>query len=262
MKKHITFACILALLLAACQKPDPGVDPNGNQTTDTTETIVKKYLVKQLLNDDPERVMLDIEWNDDCTKILTVKYGLGYGEIIDYDFKYYGDDSIRVKWSVAEEFTLWSFWYDSIMIHLQDERIDSICCYANGELSDIEHYRYNEEGKLVEREYFGGVFDTFEWNGEDAIECKMYGYYEAIRYDSFTNIIHPQYTLPFYLSTEVAFEIRQPLFNPVWKHLPLLPNYNKYESDADGYLTKMTHINSSDSLERNVTFYYRTPVQY
>ena len=66
MKRFILLSCIFALALTACRKPEPGGLPDSGETTDT---IVKKYLVRQLLNDDPERIMLDIEWNDDCTKV-------------------------------------------------------------------------------------------------------------------------------------------------------------------------------------------------
>lgn len=129
-------------------------------------------------------------------------------------------------------------------------------------LIDVEHYYYNDKGNLIKRTYFDdGASDEFNWDGDDVIEYKMYGNYDIHTIDSFTNFIHPHYTLPFYLSTEVAFEIRQPLFNPLWKHQPILPNYREYEADKDGYITKMIHVNSSDSLEKCITFYYRTPNQ-
>lgn len=256
MKKILLFTCIFTLALTACRKPEPGNGLNGNETTDT---LVKKYLVKQLLNDDPERIMLDIDWNDDCSRILHVKYGLGYGSIIDYDFNYFGEDSIRVTLSLPpNSYPLWELWYDMLMIHLTDNRIDSISCYVNGELSRLEHYFYNDEGKLTKREY-GGEFDIFDWNEDDVIRCKMYGMSSPITIDSFSNYIYPQYTLPFYLANEVAFEVRQPLFTPLWKHQPIYSYYNEYQSDEDGYIIKMAHNTPSDSLKKSITFYYTTP---
>lgn len=261
MKKLLLITCIFALAMTACRKPEPGINPNS-ETTDTTETIVKKYLVKALLHDDPNRIKLSIDWNDDCTKLLHVKYGLGYGSIIDYDFIYYGNDSVQVTWSVADSLSTWSFWYDHIMIHFREDKIDSICCYVGNVLKDVEHYYYDNKGNLIRHTYFDdGVSDEFYWDGEDVIECKMYGCYSSMTIDSFTNYIHPHYTLPYYLSNEVAFEIRQPLFNPLWKHQPVLPNYTEYEADADGYITKMIHKDSSDTLEKCITFYYKTPNQ-
>ena len=257
MKKCFLLICTMALALTSCHKPEP--EPNNDTPVDTTETVVKKYLVKQLLNDDPEKTMLVIDWNDDFSRILHVKYGLGYGPCIDYDFIYFGNDSIQVTWSVEEDFSTWSFWYDRIVIHIREEKIDSICCYAKGELRDVEHYFYDENGKLLKRTYFDDASqDDFRWEGDDVVEYKILDYNSSVTYDTFTKYIHPHYTLPFYLSTEVAYEIRQPLFQPLWKHQPVHPLYKEYEADKDGYLTKMIHNNSVDSLEKSITFYYRT----
>ena len=242
MKKYLILICVLTLASTACRKPEPGVDP-GSETADT---LVKKYLVKQLLNDDPERIMLAIDWNDDCSKILHVKYGLGSGPNIDYDFTYY-DDSIQVTWSVSDEISFWSFWYNRIMIHLTDDRIDSICCYVGNDLKDVEYYFYNEENKLIKRSYYNGAANEMMENNTTVV------------FDTFTQYIHPHYTLPFYLSSEVAYEIRQPLFNPLWKYQPIHPLYNEYEADESGYITKLVHKNSSDSLERCISYYYKTP---
>ena len=256
MKNKLLFMCMVAIALTACHKPEP--EPNNDNPADTTETVVKKYLVKQLLNDDPEKIMLAIDWNDDFTRILHVKYGLGYGSCIDYDFEYYNNnDSIQVTWSVEDDFSTWSFWYDRIMIHMREKKVDSICCYAKGELRDVEHYFYDENGKLLKRTYFdNAVSDDFRWDGDNVVEYKIMEDNSFVAFDTFTNYTHPHYTLPFYLSTEVAFEIRQPLFYPLWKHQPVHPLYKKYEADEDGYITKMTHKDSSDSLEKCITFYY------
>ena len=90
VNKSVFLFCVLALAFSACRKPEPGIVP------DNDEPVVKKDLVRQLLNDEPERIMLAIDWNDDFTKILHVKYGLGSGSILDYDFTHFGNDSIRV----------------------------------------------------------------------------------------------------------------------------------------------------------------------
>ncbi len=250
MKNKLLFMCMVAIALTACHKPEP--EPNNDNPADTTETVVKKYLVKQLLNDDPEKIMLAIDWNDDFTKILNVKYGTGNSHLLDYDFTYYDGDSICVSISMPQDsYPLWWVWYDTLMIHLQQDKIDSICCYSDGILRDVEHYYYNDEGQLIERKYSMADTDYFVWNGDDVVECKMYGMASPVTIDSFTNYIYPQYTLPFYLSSEVVLEIRQPLFTPLWKHQPVLKDYVKYEADEDGYLTKMIY----DSAYW-VTYYY------
>lgn len=261
MKKYVIYFCLLALVLTACHKTNADVDSNSVTPT-PEEPMVKKYLVKQLMNDDPEKIMLAIDWNDDYSKILHVKYGLGYGSILDYDFKYYDEDSIRVIMSMPpHSYPMWSFWYDSIMIHLHEGKIDSVGCYTNGTLKEQEYYLYNDEDKLIKREYFGGVSDFFEWEGDDVVTYRMYGMYytDTIKIDTFTQYIHPQYTIPFYLASEVALEVQQPLFNPMWKHQPILHFYKKFEADEDGYVTKMIHVNSTDTLEQCVTFYYGVP---
>lgn len=238
MKKSFLFICFVVIVLTACHKSKP--EPNNDNPTDTTETVVRKYLVKQLLNDDPDRIMLAIDWNDDCSKILNVKYGTGNGHLLDYDFTYYDGDSIRVSISVPQDsYPLWRVWYDSLMIYLQQDRIDSISCYSDGILRDVEHYCYNDEDKLIERKYLIADTDFFVWDGEDVVECKMYGMNTPFTIDSFTNYIYPQYTLPFYLSSQVVLETRQPLLTPLWKHQPVLKDYVKHEADEDGYLTKM-----------------------
>ena len=256
MKKNFLIICMIALAITACRKPELGGLPDSGETADT---IVKKSLVRQLLNDDPERVMLGIDWNDDFTKILHVKYGLGSGPCIDYDFLYFDTDSIQITWSVSDSVSFWSFWYNRIVIHLTDERIDSICCYVGNEMKDVEHYFYNDENKLIKRTYYNDAAnDCFSWIGNDVVKYKILEDNTTVVLDSFTNYIHPHYTLPFYLSTEVAYEIRQPLFNPLWEHQPIHPLYKEYEADENGYITKMVHKNSTDSLESCITFYYRT----
>ena len=68
--------------------------------------------------------MLAIDWNDDFTKVLHVKHGLGYGSILDYEFKYYGEDSIQVLLSMPpESYPMWCFCFDSLMIHMRQNKI-------------------------------------------------------------------------------------------------------------------------------------------
>lgn len=251
MKKLILLTCVFFLFFSACRKPKPGLDPNG-ETIDTTEIIVKKYLVKQLFNDEPERIMLAIDWNDDCSQILHVKHGLGYGSILDYDFTYYNDDSIRVVFSMPQfSYPMWSFWYDSIMIHLQQEKIDSICCYDNGEIRHVERYCYDDDGRIIDRTYLFGTKDTFQWNGDNVIEaCMLMKNYE---YNCFTSFIHPHYNLPFYLSNYVSNEAPMPLFTPLWKYAPESEFFD-YEADEENYVVK-----AKSSITGNIyTYYYRT----
>ncbi|MBR4391525.1 MAG: hypothetical protein IKT08_05425 [Bacteroidales bacterium] len=256
MKKTSLFLCLIALAFVAC-KPEPVPTPDDNGQTN--ETVVKKYLVKELLNNDPEKIRLAIDWNEDCTQILHVKYGLGYGSIVDYDFKYYGNDSIRVIPSLPQfSYPIWCLFYDSIMMHLHDEIVDSICCYANGELNDVEHYFYNDAGRLIKRSYFSDASaDVFRWEGDNVVEYNMMDY-GTVTIDSFTSFLHPHSTLPYYLSNEVAYEVRQPLFDPLWEFQPVRPNCDEYEIDDDGYITKMTFHNYDSTQTYTYNYYYIT----
>lgn len=251
MKKYLVLSCYFALFLTACHKPEPGIDPNS-EPTDTTEIMVKKYLEKQLLNDDPEKIMLDIDWNDDCSKILHVKHGLGFGSVLDYDFTYYDYDSIRIVFSMPQfSYPMWSFWYDSIMIHLLDKRIDSICCYDNGVIRHVDKYCYDDKGRIIERTYLYGTKDTFQWEGNNVIEaCLLMKDYE---YNSFTGFIHPHYNLPYYLSNYVSNEAPLPLFTPLWKYMPESDIY-EYEADEDNYVVKA----KSNITGNFYTYYYKS----
>ena len=247
MKKNFLIICMIALAMTACRKPEPGGLPDSGETADT---IVKKYLVKQLLNDDPEKPMLAIDWNDDCTKILHVKHSLGFGSVLDYDFTYYKDDSVRVIFTMPQfSYPMWSFWYDSIMIHLQQGKIDSICCYDNGVIRHTERYCYDDNGRIIERTYLFGTKDTFQWDGDNVMKaCILTRDYE---YSTFTNYIHPHYNLPFYLSNYVSNEAPLPLFTPLWKYMPESDVYD-YEADEDNYVIK-AKSKKTDSFH---TYYY------
>jgi len=237
MKKGLLWFCLLALLATACKPdPEPGLEPVGGETNDTTETVVKKYLSKQLLNDDPEKIVLAIDWNEDCSRIIHVKYGLGYGSLVDYDFNYYGNDSVCIVPSLQPfSYPLWSLWYDSVMLHLNENRIDSISCYVSGTVVHTEHYYYDKDKKLIKRSFLFGTNDSFRWEGDNVIEANMYG--RNYEYVQFTDYIHPHYNLPFYLSNFVAAERFEPLFVPLWKNQPISESF-EYEADEDNYVVK------------------------
>lgn len=256
MDRTTFFLILLSFFVTACKPEREPIPNNGGQDNDTTETVVKKYLVKVLLNDDPEKIRLAIDWNEDCTRIYHVRYS-PVGSVVDYDFKYYDNDSISVIPSLPQNsYPVWCFYYDSIIIHLKETQIDHICCYSRGKLDDVEHYYYNNNGKLVKRSYFEDTAtDTFKWEGDNVIEYNIMSYGTAI-IDSFTSYIHPYYNLPFYLSNEVAYEIQEPLFEPLWKYQPVQRNCKEYEVDEEGYITKMIFYNYDSTLVYSYNYYY------
>ncbi len=247
---------LVLLLLNVCKPNNEG--PSNNDTdgnVDSTVIVPKKYLTKQLLNDDPEKIMLSIDWNEDCSRINHVKYGTGNGHCVDYEFVYYGGDSIGIHLSIpSDSYPLWSLWYDSVTLHLTAQKIDSICCYLSGQLQDIEHYVYDAEGHLIERSYVG-VKDVFQWEEDNVV-------YDVVMlnsntYTEFTDYYHPHCNLPFYLSSFVSHEVFKPLFTPLWKYQP--KNTFRFEVDDDNYVTKAFPTTYTDQYNYFYTYYYTTP---
>ena len=256
MKKTLfPLILLLSVLMIAC-KPDPigGGEDDNNDTLPETP-LVRKYLTKQLLNDDPEKVILSIDWNEDCSQIKNVKYGTGNGDYVNYDFTYYNEDSIVVALSIVPydgffSYPIWELFYDKMTIHLTDNGIKKIYGYGYGELLNIEEYVYNDDGKLVKRINSNGFAqDTFEWDGDNVIK------WGNRIYEEFSDYIHPHYTLPFYLSSEIAFEIRDPLLTPFWKNIPQNEAYG-VEIDEDGYPSKRVIYKDKEIYH---SFYYTTP---
>lgn len=240
-------------------KPDPigGEDDNTNNDTLQEEPIVKKYLTKQLMNDDPEKIMLSIDWNDDCTQIKNVKYSMGYGSTANYEFTYYDNDSIRVDISILDNLPNWTPYYDVIIIHLnQNCNIDKIYCYANNQIQDIEKYSYDEDGRLIERLYWKDIHkDEFVWNGDNVTKAVINGNEYSYK---FTNYIHPQYMIPFYISDQIFETGGRPFLTPLWKNMP--EDNCDYEIDDDNYITKrMYKDNITDTIKLFHSFYYTTP---
>lgn len=246
----------LALLLIGC-KPENNEDSSNDGEDIPTVTVPKKYLTQILRNDDPEKIILSIDWNEDCSRINHVKSGNGNGHCVDYDFEYYNSDSIVIRMSLPSTFSYpsWQLYYDSVMVHLREDKIDSICCFESGLLRDIEHYIYDKEGRLIERSYLG-IKDTFEWENENVVNavCMLRHY----SYTQFTDYYDPQCNLPFYLSNFVSHEDFRPLFFPMWKNQPehLILDF---EADEDNYVIKAFPETTSGQYSYYYTYYYTTP---
>ncbi len=260
MKKILYLSIFLLSILMISCKPDPidnGDDDTNNTDTIQEEPLVRKYLTKQLLNDDPEKIMLSIDWNEDCSQIKNVKYSMGYGSTANYKFTYYDYDSIKVDISMLDELPNWTPYYDVMMIHLNKERnIDKIYCYVDNVLQDIEKYAYNENGKLQERIYWNDEHkDKFEWTGDNVTKAVIneneYSY-ELI------DFIHPHYTIPFYMSDQIFETGGRPLFTPLWKNM--IKDYCDYEIDENNYIVKkMYKDNATDTVRLFYSYYYTTP---
>lgn len=258
MKKILLLSIILLSVMMTACKPDP-INNEGDDNNDTIqeeEPIVKKYLVKQLLNDDPEKIMLSIDWNEDCSQIRNVKYSMGYGSTANYDFTYYNNDSIRIDISILDEFPNWTPYYNVLIIHLNNSHnIDKIYCYANNTLIDIERYIYDNEGKLLHRIYWDDMYkDDFQWNGENVVKSNING----VEYSyELTDYFHPHYMIPFYMSDQIFETGGRPLFTPLWKNM--IKDNCIYEIDQDKYITKKIYKdNTTDTVRLFYSYYYTT----
>lgn len=237
MKKHITFACILALLLAACQKPDPGVDPNGNQPTDTTETIVKKYLVKEYYAEAPAQPVRVIEWNEDFTQIMHITTDSNTYYQVDYSFEYYGEDSMRVVLSTPTNSSA-GLLFSEYLCHFDETgKISSIDYFLNSSYQQTESYCYDLSGKLesvVDEAHNCGI--RFVWDGDNVCEtCDVQTGETERRFGDFSEHLHPDCTMPYLLPDGNTYNFWY-LTEPLWKNWYNYAANMQYEYDEDGFV--------------------------
>ena len=244
MKNILLFTCIFALALTACRKPEPGIDPNGNETTDT---LVKKYLVKTYISnpEEPEKI---IEWDEGFKKInrIVTKPGNPSFEVA-YDFEYYGDDSIRVVISLPEYSSFWYIGFSNYICHLNDGRITTVDYYLYDAYQYTEEYNYDERGRLISvlnnGEHPHGNY--YEWD-EDNV-CKTRGVLpesDIHEYNDFCEHIDPEYSMPFVLFCGKTAQYGDGyLTKPLWKNWRKWNGICKHEVDKDGYVTLSYFVN-------------------
>lgn len=235
MKKTIILTFIVALALTACRKLEPGIDPNGNELVDT---LVKKYLVKEYYAEIPERPIRFIEWNDDFTQIRHITTDSSALYQVDYDFEYYGSDSMQVILSLPA-YSSALVLFSEYTCHFDEAgRISYIDYYNNSVYKQTEKYNYDSSGKLVsvvDEEHNAGV--RFVWDGDNVREVCGITTGEQLRsFDGFFQHIHPYYTFPYLLpdgNTDNFWYLTEPL----WKNWYNYTSDMYYEVDEDGYVT-------------------------
>lgn len=238
MKKTTLLLCLLAFALVAC-KPDPEPEPNnGGQNNDTTETIVKKYLVKECLNiGDSLTPVRIIDWNDDYSKIThitAIKFGNNYYQL-DHSFEYFGEDSIYITVTQPQDSWGWPL-FTTCTCHLEEGRIVRIDYYRNAVFQNSDIFEYDELGRMIKRKTDDvSVEIQFEWDGKNVIRIKNGITGEILNtYSDFCDHIHPDFTLPYYLFTGDFNVLTQPL----WKNGYHTPNEGYHDCDTDGYITR------------------------
>ena len=243
MKKITLLLCVLSLLITACKpETEPESMPNegGQQINDTTEIMVKKYLVKEFLGDTMFPIRI-IDWNEDYTKInhiRTFASGISYYQL-DHDFEYYGEDSIRIIVTQPQNSWAWPL-FTTCTCHLEEGRIHRIDYYRNSIFQTADLFEYDELGRLVKRESEGTNIEIhYKWEGENVISIEDGRTGEIIEtYGDFCDHIHPDYTLPYYLFNGYY----QHLTEPLWKNGCSISNECQHDSDADGYITRIYYF--------------------
>lgn len=258
MKKYIMFTCIMVMALIACHKPEPNKD--------TSEIVVKKYLAKTYISnpDQPEKI---IEWDEGFNRIqrIVTKPGNPSYEI-DYNFEYYGYDSLRVVISLPEHSFYWYMNFTNYICHLHEGKILAVDYYFDTIFQYSENYNYDNQGRLISiitNEEHLPRANYFEWEGENVVEhrCVVEGdVTSALHYDNFCEHIHPEYTLPYFLRGHIASE-GSFLTCPLWK------NWRRWEGDSitcmhefdeDGYVVLSYFVNiEGDTLPHTHYIYLK-----
>ena len=244
MKKYLLFLIIIvASLMAACQKPEDEAGDDVVVTADTTEPVVKKCLVMEYCAgyvDKPERV---IEWNDDFTRITHVTTRQNTPWQLDFDFEYYGNDSMRVVLS-RPDYSWALVYFSDYTCHFDTQgRVSSIDYYVYSDYKYTEKYHYDDWGKLVgveDEEHHCGF--RFVWDGENVSDrIDIYEGDTVYHYDGFVPQIHPYSTLPYLLRSGDSYGFEY-LTNPLWRNWYNHASNMGYEYDEDNYVTCSYHI--------------------
>ena len=240
MKKNFLIICMIALAMTACRKPEPGAETNG----ETTDTLVKKYLVKTFISnpDQPEKT---IEWQEGFRRIkrIVTKPGNPSFEVT-YDFEYYGDDSLRVSISLPEHSSLWFIGFSNYTCHLHNGRITTVDYYLYDTFQYTEKYTYDEKGRLISvlnnGEHPHGNY--YEWNDENVCKIKtILPDGNLHEYHDFCEHIDPEHTMPFVLFSGWTSQygdgyLTKPLWRN-WRKGNVDMDGCKHRFDEDGYVT-------------------------
>ena len=230
--------------MTSCQKPDPEPDPYEGETVDTTEAVVKKYLVKEYYPNAPDKPTMVIDWNDDFTRILHITTHQNTAYQLDFSFEYYGNDSMSVVLSRPDYSWSLAFFSDYTCHFDKLGRILYIDYFANSNYKGTEKYGYDLLGKLISIEdTIHHVGTRFVWDGENVCEIKWFSPEETNqRFEGFVQHIHPYSTLPYFLPSGDYYYspyLTQPLWNNWYNYAPDID----CEFDEDNYVTCLYRIN-------------------
>ncbi|MBR3710859.1 MAG: hypothetical protein IKM99_07855 [Bacteroidales bacterium] len=266
MKKTAIILCLLAFALSAC-KPDPEPEPepapnNGGQNNDTTETVVKKYLVKEYYANVPDQPIRIIEWNEDYSKIIHITTNQNSPYQLDYSFDYFEDDSIRVVLS-KPDYSYGIALFSNYTCRLDKQmRISNIDYYINSEYQSSQKYNYDSLGKLksiVDEENNTGI--RLVWEGNNVHEIYSISSGElTTSFADFTQHIHPDYMMPYLFPDADSYGFWY-LTKPLWKNWynhasDMYYESMNYEFDKDGYVTCTYYIDEEGGRTSIINYEY------
>lgn len=241
MKNKLLFMCMVAIALTACHKPEP--EPNNDNPADTTETVVKKYLVKTYYSD-PNQPNKIIEWGEGFNRIKRIVTSPGDPYEVDYSFKYENDDQFSVFLTLPEHSWLWYINFTHYICHLREGKITTIDYYMDTAYQYSENYSYDNLGRLIsitkQGDHPGANY--FEWDGDNVIKIKTLVEGDTVsttNYGNFCEHIDPESTLPYVLQGHVVAEngfLTSPLWKN-WRRTDVDSGVCKHEFDEDGYVT-------------------------
>ncbi len=235
---------MIALAMTACRKPQPGLNPDESETTDT---LVRKYLVKTYMSNpnEPEKI---IEWEEGFKRIkrIVTKPGNPFFEVA-YDFEYFGKDSLRVNISLPEHSSLWIVGFSTFTCHLNEGKITTVDYYRYDAYQYTEEYVYDERGKLIsvinDGEHPHGIY--YEWDDDNVCEIRDASSENIIHeFHDFCEHIDPEYTMPFVLFNGWTAQYGDGyLAKPLWKNWRKWDGVCKHDVDKDGYVILSYFVN-------------------
>lgn len=264
MKKILFWLGLIALVTTACKpEPDPG-DPNGHETNDTTEAVVKKYLVKEYYANAPDQAIRVIHWNNDFSKITHITTQQNTYFQLDYNFEYFGSDSMCVIVSKPEHSSNLGL-FTGYTCHLNEQgKIIKIDYYHNSEYQQSYKYSYESSGKLVsikDEEHNSGY--RFVWDGDNVCEIRGVSTGELISsFSDFSEHIHPDYTTPNMLPDVDGYGFWY-LTTPLWRNWYghssslLIHDFLYHEFDEDGYVTCSYYLDEDGERTAIINYEYK-----
>ena len=215
-------------------KPDPigGEDDDTNNDTIPEKPIVRKYLVREYMTDRNKPIFI-IDWNEDFTRIEHITTDSGTYNQVEYDFDYYGDDSMKV--CVNYPGYISKTYY---VCHFERGDIIQVDFYYRDEYNLSEYRELDNKGRIISlSNSTNNLEKRFVWHDDNLYMTYIYPEGDTIFYGDFGEHIHPYYTQPHWLEGYSDGCIYGYITQPFWKNFGTCSERGCYEYDSDGYVT-------------------------